>query len=209
MINGRQLPTLAAVMPMLLFACSANASEANQTLPPDVAKAILDWSDCRAPKVAAFISSQEDAGAIVDKAFEECLDFEAETVRLWEQAYGAGSGVEVAALKASWRTGLIDGVNSARNGTALTDPFAAWAQCVAVHLPSRVPSDAEPSRLADETLAACSADFGRVRAELSKQYDEKDAASQAAFLEDIIRKKAVAQIEVKQRGLVSASSKDD
>lgn len=68
----------AAVVPMLLVACSPTDAEAGQTLSPEISKAVLDWSTCRSSKVGALLPSQRGAEEIVDQAFSECARFEAE-----------------------------------------------------------------------------------------------------------------------------------
>lgn len=198
MMKPPPFPPSTALVSILLVASSANASEANQLLPPEVVNAISDWSQCRAPKVAALIPTQQDVNRIVDQAFEECLDFENEAIRVWEQVYGVGSGPQVTALKARWRSSLVESVNAARSGVGPADLHATWGQCVGAHLPSSVPASAEASVLVDEALAACSGDFARLREQIAKQYGEKTAASQAAFLENELRKIAIVQIESEQ-----------
>lgn len=189
---------LIAASAVLVGAAPASSAESDGQLPPEILQATSNWSTCRASKIAELIEGEQDAGVIVDQAFQACAELENELTRVWEGHFGAGSGTQVAAFKLRLRASQIETIQAAQRGSASPNPLTAWGQCAGQNLPSEVLPGVDASSLADEVLAACSSEFDRVRQHLTEQAGKDKAEYQLTIIRDGLKKRLVAEIESMQ-----------
>jgi hypothetical protein len=176
---------------------AAVAPASPETVPAEIADAVVNWSKCRTARVLVLAQTPRSDESVVDEALRECIAFERATTNLWEKHYGPNSGGQVHDLRLRWREGLIANVRQMRSGTPLTgdDPSRRWGICVGEKIPNSLPVNVTSDSIVDSAMQACSGEMEKVQANYAQRYGVADAATYVEQMRLRIRKLAVETVE--------------